>query len=57
MNTSRGWSAGEWAFRSNQPQRHTLAMLGLQRDTAMIAAFVRTLRKRLARAATRKKTR
>ncbi|PTW62386.1 hypothetical protein C8N35_101428 [Breoghania corrubedonensis] len=42
----------EWDMRAHErgafpAQPHTLAMLGLQRDTTLIAAFVRALRKRI----------
>ncbi|MEI2386338.1 hypothetical protein [Breoghania sp. JC706] len=40
---------GAFQARSHAKGQHTLAMLGLQRDTTLIAAFVRALRRRLAR--------
>ena len=40
---------GAFPARPHIKGQHTLAMLGLQRDTRLIAAFVRALRRRLAR--------
>ena len=47
MRTIARWGLQRPASGAFPAHPHTLAMLGLQRDTTMIAAFVRALRKKL----------